>query len=328
MKQHALGENKQMAKLKRLAGALIAFGLAIGASSASAFPLYNFFGDGTSGALGGDNMYNPFDGRFFLQSGSMDFLPDTPLVPGTNATGTLEITMQLEGQVYNSAARGAQNVVPDGTVLGDFEFVMTYDNAELTVFTFGDPFVSLDVFEFNGGAGTGTLTYTNDTLDNLPEGDGSVDGEQEGDIIVFRTPDCSSLTGISCPSNFFEWSANANSSAFATTPVGTDGSVDPVTIFYDTVALGSTIPTGFLSLFHAGQPCTSGTPNDPQSTDFFCNPTPTNFATSGLPGTYSGYVSSRAAGIAVDAAIPEPAISALLGIGLAGIGFARRRATG
>jgi hypothetical protein len=311
-----------MARSIKLMGMVTALGLALGAAPASALPLWSFsFPGGTSGSLGADNQYNPYDGRYFLQSGQMEFVPDTPLVPGTSATGTLQITMQLEGQVYNSTARGAQNPVPDGTVLGNFEFVMTYDNAELNIFTFGDPFVSLDVYPFNGGSGTGTLTYVNDTLA------GSVDGEQEGDVIVFRTPDCS-VAGISCPFSFFEWSANATSSDTATTPIDAVGEIEPVTFYYDQLApLGSTIPSGYLSLFHGGLPCTASEPNDPNSTSISCNPVRSNFQSD---EDYVNFVTGHLAGIAADARItvPEPTISALLGVGLAGIGFARRRARG
>jgi hypothetical protein len=322
-----------MTRKRKLGAAVTALGLAIAASPASAIPFWPINGGGDSGAGGGDGKYSPYDGRYFLKNGQgqMEFFPNTPLTPGTT-TGRLQIDMLLEGQAFNSRELGAQNPVDPGTVLGDFDFSMTYTGAVLDV---SPDFVRL--FVPSSGSGLGTLTYTTDTLEPQPNGDGSVDGEQEGDVIVFSTPDCAALAfgDLSCSTNFFQWSGPIDGTSIGFSPTD-EIVIDNVVIAtgIEELPLGERISTDVFSMFNAGLPCTDNA--DP----FFCDPIPDNFPTfdpieetGGLIigdtryDTYAQFVATHPAGIAIEAriAIPEPTMVTLLGIGLAGLSFARRR---
>jgi hypothetical protein len=211
--------------------------------------------------------------------------------------------------------------------LGIFELSMTYTNVTLFVGEgiFLDAYTSdSDLTGITISSGTGTLFYRDDALPDL-----SVDGEQPGDVIELRTPDCN-LPGVDCPSTFFSWDEGEGILKSLTGNTG----IDPVPTFFDELALGDPINNGLLSLFHGGQPC----PAEPDTNleQFYCDPDSIElFQAAGLgdtPEDFAAYQNARAFGIGVEATIvaqaPEPAIGALLGIGLAGVGFARRRGKG
>lgn len=350
------------ALIGKLAGAIMALGLAIGAGPASAFPTWGFFGGGgfpssddesNDGALGGDNQYAPFDGRYYLRSGGMEFTAnDTtlnpPLVGDTSALGVLEITMELDGFAFNAS----DTTVPDNTYLGIFDFTIVYTNAQLTTTdTDAGLLVELSVDNSNQtgpnpGEGLGTLFYRSDSYPlSDPESD-SVDGESQEDTIVFRTPECLDSSSLLCASKFFEWTGIVDETSTAFTPTGADDGGFLSLVDELAAAPGDAISPQFFSLFHAKEPCTVGVPN--VSGDFFCNPTAANYAIT-FPGggddevpagyfdsaagqyltTYEDFVVTVPAGFSVAAriaAVPEPTMVALLGIGMAGLGFTRRRA--
>ncbi len=339
-------------KLKSTALAA-AMGLAIGASPVHAFPFWNFGGGGTSGAFGGDNQYTPYDGRYFLKEGGLNEMEfQVTSGAGTNfQEGSLVIRMELEGRAYNFPDVGTQGenlsqfVVDNSYIpLGDFTFTMNYEGAFFA--SDGDDFVLAVPNSFFGGSGEGTLVYDTDIV--FDDADISVDGEAEGDVVYFATPNCALLASESnssqdlntfCAGSFFEWQGPLDGSA-------SDGYSPIAGIFtsFDEV-LGLLIPTDQVALFHAGLPCTPDGEDPPAGTTeaenaFFCNPGNSslfpqfNGETGGISinptyTSYTEFVAGHAAFINGSAAavvsVPAPAGLALLGIGLAGISFARRR---
>lgn len=364
-----------------------AIGLSISASPVGAFPFWSFSGFGGSGALGGDNQYAPFAGRYLLKDGGMQF--DTTSDFGYFREGTLTLWMELEGRAYdfptNFPGRDKANIIdPDENVsgdeyieLGDFSFNMTFEGAFFSQVD-GADFLNVPSFS----QAQGTLTYDTDMLfedvdgnqafspdrndngiadhledlnnDRTVDGDDgytgtpfliediSVDGERQGDVVFFSTPNCFELSNnpgrsnASCTSNVFELFSTGGP-ADAYTPVNEFGGA-----FDD--SLGTSIPTGIISLFHAGLPCPPGVHADNTAEKFYCDPIAANFPVGGIPvpgdpqgrsyETYAEYVAGfnppgHVAFINVQATptnVPAPATGLLLGAGLAGLGFARRRA--
>ncbi len=374
-----------------------AIGLSISASSVGAFPFWSFTGfGGSSGALGGDNQWAPFDGRYLLEGGSIEFTPDileeefvtsdvsddVQVSPPT-LRGTLELQMKLKGRAYDFPdvfpGRSTDIINEDENgveyiELGDFTFEMSYynvlfgqDGADLV-----DNFVIVAA-PSEGSYGKGTLTYDTDVVfddTNInkvwdeDEVDISVDGEIVGDVVHFATPDCAVLdelavledsrSSVTCGDTFFQMIIPANGSeASLFTPVSfypLDEIELPgeqpfdVGIGFDSI-LGTPIPTNKISLFHAGLPCPAYDPNKSRTAaeEFYCNPLPDNFPTAGIPVADGSEVSYLDYGeyiggfnppgrhafinaLATASAVPAPATGLLLGVGLAGLGFARRRA--
>lgn len=215
-----------------------AIGLSISTSPVSAFPLWGFTGFGDSsggfggiGALGGDNQYAPFDGRYSVLSGGMEFTAyeseslngDYPysfiseefqVGPPTHQVGDLTVRMKLEGRAYNfpdlfDGRDKVEIIDPDVNVSGDeyielggFTYEMTYRNV-----LFGHdgedavPYSVLVAPSYNGpyhdkAHGEGTLTYDTDIVNEIVDGevvDISIDGEMQGDVVKIATPDCAVL---------------------------------------------------------------------------------------------------------------------------------------
>jgi hypothetical protein len=374
-----------MARIKKLAGALTALGLAIGTSSASAFPLWNF---GGGGGLGGDNQYTPYDGRYLVIPGDTSYMEYFDEGETESGLSELFISMELEGRAYNFPTTSSGAPLPefadfvitdesgsDYVPLGEFAFEFTFFNPVLNVFPGDDPndtFVDLIVpsvveLETNNGPievsnfGQGTLTYVNDTLFDASDPDIvdiQVEDEKEGDVIYFNTPDCNAIPGICVVDseniNFFEWFGTVGGGPSSGSTTEIDITNGPVALLNATgIALNSApiyevLPTEVLSLFHGGLPCyetsaeydglifptSQDAPSDflDQARNFFCNPLSSNFPTVGITignspyATYESFVRGHAAQIDVNATfVPTPAVIALLAIGIAGMGFTRRR---
>ena len=298
-------------------GRLLAQGVAaimiVVALPAWGFPFWNFPEGGSSGGLGGDGQYSPFDGRYVLRAGQARFLDmdgkDAVLSPGRSETviGTLTINMDLEGKAYNAAK--AQNPVPDGTSLGHFELVFTYYNVVLTTRYnkgTGETKVSIKVPARGKGAGFGfgTLTYVKDTLPDLPEGDHSVDGEAQGDVVVLRTPSCD-VPGVPCRGSLFSWSGsltgvNKSTTGRADSPVAKDG--EKPRGFFE-LPMGERIPRGVISLIHGGDACPKGENPGPGSSMVSCNPVRSNFDSD---RAYAMFARERAAAFGFTAMMQKP----------------------
>jgi hypothetical protein len=288
-----------MLKMKKLASALTVLGLAIGTAPAGAF------WDLVGGGIGGTTMWSPFDGRFRLKEGGDSTMEYITTVDGDE----LLLQMELEGFVFNDA--NTVDPVADDTPIGDFAFSIRYFGAQRTVLNDGQTQVTVP----NTGFGVGELIYTLDTRQ------GTVDGEEQGDVIVFATPvNCTDLVGgnVECADNFFEWTGVTDGTIF---PAFTDEDFDPGT--------GTQIPSNLVALLTGGIPSTCTSINDstrngynPEFNEFECNP----IQGSRSLDEYRSLLERFPAAINVDAAfVPAPGIVVLLGIGLAGMGAARRR---
>ena len=300
-----------------LAQGVVAIVLTV-ASPAWGIPFWDIPDGGSSGAVGGDGQYSPFDGRYVLRSGQARFLDmhgkGVVLSPGQSqtVTGTLTISMDLEGKAYNAAQ--ARNPVADGTSLGHFELVFTYYNAILkTRYNQGtdETMASIKVAARGKDAsyGFGTLTYVKDTLPDLPKGDHTEDGEAQGDVIVLRTPSCD-VAGGPCPGFFFSWSGrltdpNTSTTGRGASPVGKADEKKPRGFFE--LPMGDRIPRGSISLIHGGDPCPKDKNPGPGSQLVSCNPVRANFDSD---RAYATFVRDRAAAFGFTAIMQNPGTEA------------------